>query len=388
MTREVVLGEILVIERDEVTLEPGEYYRTAGIYSFGRGAFERGIVQGADTSYQSLFRLHEDQVVLSRLNGWEGAVDVVDGRLAGCFVSNEYPTFAVDRSRADPAFLRWIVRWPTFWDRLVPRGSMVRRKRVQPAQFLKVPIPLPPIAEQFRIAERLDCISDRVIGRATPLVSDSEAMLEGLVECLLKDMADDLRHRTKECAALGDLGRWSSGGTPSAKERTYFGGDIPWAVIGDLNDDVVETTARAITDLGLTNSSAKIIPAGSLMVAMYGSIGKLGVAGVEMATNQAIACCQPDPDLVSSPYLATFLRCVRTDLVQLGQGGAQRNISQTLLKAVSVPVPSRESQLDFASKVHGCLARFERARALCERRRALLRSIVPSSLNSAFASFS
>lgn len=83
---------------------------------------------------------------------------------------------------------------------------------------------------------------------------------------------------------------WGSGGTPKATESQYYdNGDIPWLIIGDLNDGVVTESQSKITELGLKNSSAKIIPAGTLLVAMYGSIGKLGITGIECCTNQAIA---------------------------------------------------------------------------------------------------
>ena len=154
----VPLGEVLEFEQDEVVLESDATYRTAGIYSFGKGIFERQPILGAATSYISLFRLHENQFVLSRLNGWEGAVDVVSTKHDGCFVSNEYPTFTVDTDRADPRYLRWIARWPRFWEQLIPRGSMVRRKRVRPGQLLEVKIPLPSIEKQVRAATYLDSI--------------------------------------------------------------------------------------------------------------------------------------------------------------------------------------------------------------------------------------
>ena len=71
---------------------------------------------------------------------------------------------------------------------------------------------------------------------------------------------------------------WGSGGTPKATEEAYYkNGTIPWLVIGDLNDGIVTKSHNKITKLGLRNSNAKIIPVGTLMVAMYGSIGKLGI---------------------------------------------------------------------------------------------------------------
>lgn len=180
----VPLGLVLVEDRDQVRIEPDQTYRTAGIYSFGRGLFERDEIIGAETSYKVLFRLHRDQFVVSRLNGWEGAVDVVPDELDGCLVSNEYPTFSIERSRADPEYLRWIARWPGFWQRLVPRGSMVRRKRVQPDQLLKVEIPLPQLAEQLAIAKSLGRIGS-LSTRAAELLEHADVLSDALEVALV-----------------------------------------------------------------------------------------------------------------------------------------------------------------------------------------------------------
>lgn len=155
-SEQVPLSAFLTPTTDEVVLQPDTTYRTAGIYSFGKGLFERESILGAETFYTTLFRVRENQFVVSKLNGWEGAVDVVSPELDGCHVSSEYPAFTIDAERADPRYIRWIARWPAFWDKLIPRGSMVRRKRVQPKQLLDVRVPLPQLDEQGRIAARLD----------------------------------------------------------------------------------------------------------------------------------------------------------------------------------------------------------------------------------------
>jgi type I restriction enzyme S subunit len=142
---------------------------------------------------------------------------------------------------------------------------------------------------------------------------------------------------------LADVARWSSGGTPKAGTTEYYGGETPWAVIGDLNDGVVAATASTITEAGLSNSSAKVVPTGTVLVAMYGSIGKLGIAGIPMATNQAIACAVPNPD-IDTQYLFHYLKSQREDLLRAGKGGAQQNISQTVLRAWPISVPPLDEQ--------------------------------------------
>ena len=141
---------------------------------------------------------------------------------------------------------------------------------------------------------------------------------------------------------LGEAFKWASGGTPKRDRAEYYGGDIPWAIIGDLNDGIVVDTANTITQLGLDASSARIVPAGSVLLAMYGSIGKLGIAGIDLSTNQAIAFTQTG--LVCNKYLFWYLFAKRNDLLSLGRGDTQSNISQTVIKGfpfLLAPLPEQ-----------------------------------------------
>lgn len=156
--------------------------------------------------------------------------------------------------------------------------------------------------------------------------------------------------------SLGEVGSWGSGGTPNKAHPNYYGGDIPWLVIGDLNDGLVTTAASTITEKGLANSSAKIVEPGTVLVAMYGSIGKLGLAGIRCATNQAIAHCVADSALVTPDYLMLALRSMRSELLARGQGGTQANISQTILKAWPVSLPPDDEQPLIVERVDELMA--------------------------------
>lgn len=151
---------------------------------------------------------------------------------------------------------------------------------------------------------------------------------------------------------LGDIGTWGSGGTPAKTHSEYYGGEIPWLVIGDLNDGLVTQAGTTITAKGLVNSSAKLIPPGTVLIAMYGSIGKMGVAGIHCATNQAIAHCQPDESKVCGDYLFVLLQSIRKQLVNQGQGLAQQNISQKILKATEIALPTITEQRSIVAKVN------------------------------------
>ena len=174
---------------------------------------------------------------------------------------------------------------------------------------------------------------------------------------------------------LGECYKWSSGGTPLRSNSAYYGGEIPWAVIGDLPDGPISSTSTSITDAGLENSSAKWAEQGSLLVAMYGSIGKLGIARERITTNQAIAFTNPHPVLVS--YLFWYLYYQRGQLHARGKGGTQRNISQTVIRSfpfVLAPLPEQHrivAKLDeLFSELDAGVAALERAQAKLKRYRA------------------
>jgi type I restriction enzyme S subunit len=154
---------------------------------------------------------------------------------------------------------------------------------------------------------------------------------------------------TRPIRTLAEVARWGSGGTPRRSESRYFGEGVPWLSIADLNDGVVTQAKESLTALGVDNSSAKVVPAGTLLVAMYGSIGKLGIAGMELCTSQAIAFARPDPSIIDSRYLFHFLLAERSSLQGRGRGGTQMNISQGDLKAWPIPVPPVDEQRRIAA---------------------------------------
>jgi type I restriction enzyme, S subunit len=162
-------------------------------------------------------------------------------------------------------------------------------------------------------------------------------------------------------ALLADVASWGSGGTPTAGDPRFYGGEIPWAVIGDLTDATVTETANSITNEGLASSSAKVVPEGTLLIAMYGSIGKLGITGRPMATNQAIAFACVDKRIIENGYLFWFLSSERNEFMHAGKGATQKNISQTVLKSWTIPLPPLPEQRRIVATLDHHLSRLAAA---------------------------
>jgi type I restriction enzyme, S subunit len=151
--------------------------------------------------------------------------------------------------------------------------------------------------------------------------------------------------RGARSTTLGEVGTWGSGGTPKSTEPSYYSGNIPWIRSGDLPDGPVLEHPVSITQTGLDNSSAKWVPKGALLIALYGAtIGKLGITTYPVTTNQAVAHCVPEKGITSAEYLFWYLLGARPELVASAQGGAQPNISQAILKSHSLALPSVREQ--------------------------------------------
>jgi type I restriction enzyme S subunit len=147
------MGDLMSLDVDVVSVEPNEEYRSAGVYSFGRGLFERGKIRGTDTSYTRLHRLHAGQVAMSRLKAFEGAVAVVRPEFDGWVLSPEFPTFSPRTDVVYPPYLEMLCKWTGLRTLMqkASRGIGARRERVSADAFLAIPIPLPDYEHQRRL---------------------------------------------------------------------------------------------------------------------------------------------------------------------------------------------------------------------------------------------
>jgi len=148
-----------------------------------------------------------------------------------------------------------------------------------------------------------------------------------------------------EYKKLGEVCNTSSGGTPSKSHMEYYeGGTIPWLRSGEVAQGLIYSTELCITDLGMKNSSAKLFPIDTVVIAMYGAtVGQVGILKKEMTTNQAI--CGVFPNKIFYPmFLFYCLKAKKSFFIKDAVGGAQPNISQNLIKKTEVPVPPLAEQ--------------------------------------------
>ena len=142
---------------------------------------------------------------------------------------------------------------------------------------------------------------------------------------------------------MGKIGNWQSGATPSRLRKDYYGGNIPWLKTGDLNDGYISDIPEYITETALKETSVKLNPKDSVLIAMYGAtIGKVGILSFPATTNQA--CCACTDYLVKKMYLFYFLLANREKFIAMGGGGAQPNISKEKIVSTLIPLPPKQEQ--------------------------------------------
>lgn len=183
---------------------------------------------------------------------------------------------------------------------------------------------------------------------------------------------------------LSDVAEWGSGGTPSRANPAHFGGDILWVKTGELGQGLIQDTEEKITELGLQNSSAKVFPKGSIVIAMYGAtIGKVAILGIDAATNQACAVGIPKQGIINAKYLFHYLASQKDAFIEAGKGGAQPNISQKVIKDWTIPLASFDEQERIANKLDSILARVDACRARLNRIPSILQNFRKAVLEAA-----
>ena len=226
-------------------------------------------------------------------------------------------------------------------------GNGATFKELSQAAVARIEVPLPDLEEQQLIVDVLDRASLVLRGRR-----QARAMIDDLAHAIFLDMIGDPISNPKgwNLTALGDVVATTSGGTPNRAVNDYFGGEVPWVKSGELHQDVITATEESLTQQGLAASSAKVMPAGTVLVAMYGATaGAVSILGIEAATNQAICCMSPS-EKIDSKFLSQLVKQLAPSLLGQRVGGAQPNLSQNLIRKLKIPLPPKPVQLDFVQR--------------------------------------
>ena len=233
--------------------------------------------------------------------------------------------------------------------------SRITKKSVNQASFSvadlkRVQMLIAPLEEQKQIIALMSRIDSIKQMRATELEG-----LDQLIKARFVEMfGEPHRSKTYPYIKISELTDVVSGGTPDRKNQDYWNcGTIPWVKTTELQNRTITKVEEYITDKGLSESSAKLVPANTVLIAMYGqgkTRGMTGFLGIEASTNQACACILPTSN-IDMQYLWHFLILSYDELRGLAQGGNQPNLNAGMIKNFPILVPPMEKQKQFVSIV-------------------------------------
>ena len=336
----VRLGEVLALDLERVSIDAGTSYPMVGVFSFGRGLFDREPIENGKTSYKYFYRLKPEHVVMSQLFGWEGALALSNDQFSGKFLSPQFPTFLCDPEKLDRQFLGRLMQRKVFWDDLGSRTSGMgdRRRTLTPDALFASEIPLPPLNEQQRIVAQIQELATR-IQEAKTFHYQVKAEIEALVISVHIQLSGSRVRNISQFLML-DEDKVAISPTeeyPQVGVRSFAGGLFPKAAI--CGTGTTYRTYNRLYDGAIVLSQVK------------GWEGAIAVCTSDLAgwfvspEYRTFRCITGE---ASSDYLASLFRTEwfwgRLKSATRGVGARRERTRPEQFMTIEIPIPDMEGQ--------------------------------------------
>ena len=234
-----------------------------------------------------------------------------------------------------------IIKTCTYTTRALTNGTVLS----------KIPITIPPKEEQKTIASYFSSLDSLIYSTSKKIESLKQVKAASLQSMFPREGETTPRVRFKgfegewKSVTLGEIAEMQSGGTPSSHNSEYYNGNIPFLSITDMTNagKYINSTIKSITEYGLANSSARIYPAGTLMYAMYASLGKCSITNIDVAISQAILGFSLSNE-IDREFLYQYLCNIESSIKCLGQTGTQTNLSKSIVEKFNILIPTLSEQ--------------------------------------------
>jgi type I restriction enzyme S subunit len=292
------------------------------------------------TSFTRIFRA--GQVLFGKRRAYQRKVAIPD---FDGICSGDILVFQPKNSELLADFLPYLVQSDGFFDHALGTSAGSLSPRTKWQELAKYEFFLPPIAEQQRIVSLISHLDSSVACENTALTSLDSSRL-----AIVNNVTEEAV-QAGQMKSFGQVANWFAGGTPRASERSFYdGGTIPWATIGDISGRTISSTSSVITEDALIVIGGRLAPVGSILVSMYGTVGKAALVEKPMATNQAIAWAEPDRNQIIPEFLLAVIGLNEKKISELARGATQQNINRAILRSVEFGCPTLDSQIDAVNK--------------------------------------
>ena len=311
-------------------------------------------------------------LVINKMKAWQGSVAVSSHQ---GIVSPAY--FVYSPHHADnPRYLHYLMRSDRYITGYLSlsKGVRIGQWDLDPVYHSRIPLSMPPIDEQDRIATFIDDETTKI----DALIEEQRQLIEMLKEKRQAVISHAVTKGLNPLVPMKDSGtfwigevpkhwsvsllryfaRFSSGSTPDRTRESYWGGDIPWVKTGEIDYAVIDDTEEMITTEGMAESSVTLVPAGSMLLALYGqgvTRGRVAMLGVAATFNQACVAIESDKRM-DRAYLFCFFVFAYRFIREIGNETTQMNLNLDFVKAIRVPLPPLPEQRSIAEAVASHIA--------------------------------
>lgn len=375
---------VLPVQRPEIP-SLGKTYRLVGVKLWGEGAYERESIDGSQTQYKTLSRVETDDIIINKIWARNGSVAVISSSLAGCYGSNEFPTFATIQESLEPSWFHWLTKTRFFWNQCDEKSRGTSgQNRIRPEKFLEILIPLPPLEEQRRIVARIEELAAKVEearGLRSETIKEANALL---ISERAKVFEKAAKQKTARFSDLADLERGKFSHRPRNDPR-FFGGNHPWIQIGEIeaSGKYIRHWTQTLNDEGLAISHK--FPKGTLLISIAATIGAVGILDFDCCIPDSVVAIIPKPEIYNE-YIYHYLCYLRTNLEKIAPQNAQKNINLRILEPLPIPALSLSAQRYIVTYLDTLQDRVEKLKKLQSETEAELNALLPSILDKAFRS--
>ncbi len=315
---------------------------------------DRGLVRrdsmdrhmAADAADGQNLRAQRGDVVYNMMRMWQGAVGLAPEE---CMVSPAYVVLSPKKNTSPQFFDQWFkAKRMLYLLGAYSHGITSDRLRLYADDFARIPLHLPSLAEQQKIAAFLGVVDAKL----TVLAAKQAALGRFKAGLMQKLFSQQLRFARDDGGAfpdwqerrLGDVVRVFSGGTPAASVRAYYSGEIPFIKSGEI---AAKQTAQFINPLGFKSSSAKMVEKGDILYALYGAnSGEVAISKISGAINQAVMCIRTKQ---VGEYIFQLLAFNRARICAAYLQGGQGNLSADIVKSLKFKLPDLDEQQKIAN---------------------------------------
>jgi type I restriction enzyme S subunit len=387
----VRVGEVLALQRREVGVEPDAVYEEIGVRSFGRGIFHKEPVSGIELGSKRVFRIEPGDLVLSNVFAWEGAIAVASDAEKGRIGSHRFMTFTPRDGRIDASWARWWFLSEPGLEMIgqASPGSAGRNRTLAIDRFEALQIPLPPVDEQRRVADRLERFATAAaqLGAAR---RESLPTLTGLVEARIAEVFSD-EAASMPIAALGEV----RGGIQKSSDRAPGANPVRYLTVAHVGrDKICFDDVRHFEVPPSEVEARRLHPGDVLIIEGNGSSQQIGRSAVfpgaaETYVHQNhVIRVRPRRDLIEPDYLNVFLNSPPGQLAVQAQARTSSgllSLSVGRINQILVPVPSLVDQRSHLDEVRRLQREHDRVAILTGRFDSVTAALVPAALNEAFA---